>query len=195
MAKKDEKAREESAASWEDIDSLTPWDENPRINEHAVEEVVRSIRRFGFGAPLIARAKDRMIIAGHTRHLAAKELGLDRVPVRFLDLDPTEARLLALADNKVGESASWDDGALSAVLSRLQEEGADLLASGFDQVEIDSLLGAWEDPFAGEDDAEIVDESVRTIRVKVPLLEVDNAVDVVSKALEGAGIEAEVVGP
>ena len=46
------------------------------------------------------------IIAGHTRWKAAKELGLDRVPVRYLDLDPADAHLLAIADNRVAEEAS-----------------------------------------------------------------------------------------
>lgn len=183
----------EVAATWEPTDSLTPWDQNPRINEHAVGDVADSIKRFGFGAPLIARKADRMIIAGHTRHQAALSLKLEQVPVRFLDLDPADAKLLALADNKLGEAAAWDEASLAAIFSELKSEGADLNLSGFEAVEISSLLGDWEDPFADEQPPEsIEDPSVRSVRAVVPINELDSAVEVIREALSAAGIEAEV---
>ena len=140
----------ESAAYWIPIDELAPWDKNPRDNEHAIEPVAQSIKRFGFASPIIARAADKTIIAGHTRLLAAQRLGLDKVPVRFMDLDPSDARLLALADNKVGEIADWDDDMLGEVLRELDAEGVltDMVDIGFDQDEIDALLK----------DVEILDE-------------------------------------
>lgn len=131
--------RQEAAAVYVEIDKLTPWDRNPRHNDHAVDEVAASIRRFGFGAPIIARKADGMVIAGHTRLKAARKLGLDRVPVRFLDLDPTEAQLLAIADNKVGEIATWDEGALAAILRDL-DVGEAIEGLGFDSEELDELL-------------------------------------------------------
>ena len=96
---------EENAAQYIDIDELIPHPDNPRINDHAVEEVAGSIKRFGFAAPIIARREDNTVIAGHTRLKAAKSLGLSKVPVRFMDLDPVDAKLLMLADNKIGERA------------------------------------------------------------------------------------------
>jgi len=131
----------EAAATWEPIDSLVPWESNPRDNSAAVSEVAKSIERFGFASPIICRSADRMIIAGHTRARAAKQLGIDKVPVRFLDLDPADAKLLALADNKLGEIADWDDESLAQVLLELRNDDADLLLSGFDQDAIDKLLG------------------------------------------------------
>ena len=95
----------ESAATWEPVDSLTPWDQNPRHNDEAVAQIAASIERFGFSSPIIARASDRVVIAGHTRLKAAQKLGIDKVPVRFMDLDPAQARALALADNRLGEIA------------------------------------------------------------------------------------------
>ena len=130
----------EPAAVWLPITDLRPWDKNPRRNAEAVAKVADSIQRFGFGAPIIAREADRTIIAGHTRWLAAKKLGLQRVPVRLLDLDPADAQLLALADNKLGEIAEWDDDMLARVLEDLKAGNADLAASGFDTKEIDRLL-------------------------------------------------------
>ena len=70
--------------------------------------MAKSIKRFGFGAPIVARRADDEVIAGHTRLAAAVALGLTKVPVRFLDLDPADAHLLALADNKLNEHASWE---------------------------------------------------------------------------------------
>ena len=134
------KKEAEAAAVWVDIDDVVPWDQNPRINEHAVDKVAESIKRFGFASPIIARKADSSIIAGHTRWLASKTLGLERVPVRFMDLDPADAKLLAIADNKLGEYANWDDELLSEILTDLSEFGADLSETGFADDELEDLL-------------------------------------------------------
>lgn len=129
-----------AAATWEAIDSLTPWDKNPRHNTAAIEQVRKSIERFGFSSPIIARQQDRVIIAGHTRHQAALKMGLDKVPVRFLDLDPAQARALALADNKLGEVAEWDDGMLAEVLAELEAESVDLDGLGWSGDDLEALI-------------------------------------------------------
>jgi DNA modification methylase len=134
----------EPAAVWVPINDLRPWLGNPRTNTDAVDKVADSIERFGFGAPILARQQDQQIIAGHTRLLAAKRLGLTHVPVRFLDLDPADAQLLALADNRLGELAEWDEAALARVLEELRAANADLEATGFDRGEIDQLLADLE---------------------------------------------------
>ncbi len=119
------------------IGDLKPWARNPRKNEKAIAKVAESIKRFGFGNPILARRADGEIIAGHTRLQAAQKLGLDRVPVRYLDLDPADAHLLALADNKLGEIAEWDEAELASLLSELSAEDADL--AGFDAKELERL--------------------------------------------------------
>lgn len=132
---------QEVAAVWVPLADLTPWDKNPRKNGKAIPEVAASIKRFGFGAPLVARKADGMIIAGHTRYEAAKMLGVEKVPVRFVDLDPADARLMALADNKLGEIAEWDDAGLAAVLKDLEEtQGIDLADAGFASEEVTEAL-------------------------------------------------------
>jgi hypothetical protein len=134
----------EAAAVWVPINDLRPWLGNPRTNAAAADKVADSIQRFGFGAPILARQQDGQIIAGHTRLLAAKKLGLTHVPVRFLDLDPADAQLLALAENRLGELAEWDEAALARVLEELKAANADLEATGFDRGEIDRLLADLE---------------------------------------------------
>jgi DNA modification methylase len=133
-------AHEKAAAEWVDIGDIHAWEDNPRDNAGAVDSVAASIKRFGFGSPIIARKADGEIIAGHTRYLAAQKLGLRTVPVRFMDLDPVESHLLALADNKVGEIAEWDAGGLADVIRELTEGGADFEGIGFSAEELDALL-------------------------------------------------------
>lgn len=141
---------DEIAAEWVAITSLKPWKRNPRENAAAIQPVADSIKRFGFGAPIVARREDGEIIAGHTRYEAAKRLGLDRVPVRFLDLDPADAHLLALADNHLGEVATWDERGLLAVLGDLRQSGTDSAAvAGWTDVSIDDLLAHAGDAIAG----------------------------------------------
>ena len=99
---------EEPAAEWVAVEKLAPWTHNPRKNDENVKRVIQSIKRFGFAAPIVARKADGEIIAGHTRLKAAQALGLSHVPVRYLDLDPADAHLLALADNRLNELSPWD---------------------------------------------------------------------------------------
>ena len=133
--------QEQVAAVYVDPNSLKPWDGNPRRNEHAVEPIMRSIEQFGFAAPIVARREDREIIAGHTRWEAARRLGIDRVPVRFVDLTREQAHALAVADNKLGELAEWDEDLLEATLRELQslDDSSLLDATGWAD-ELDELF-------------------------------------------------------
>lgn len=140
---------EESAADWVDIDKLTPWGKNPRKNDEAAKRVADSIRRFGFGAPIVARKEDGEIIAGHTRYKAAKLLGLKRVPVRFLDVSVNDAHLLALADNKLGELAEWDNEAVGQLLSSVSF--SDAMTAGWSGEELGKLADAI---IGGQSDAD-----------------------------------------
>ena len=90
------------------LDSITPYERNPRNNTDAVKYVAESIKNFGFKVPIVID-KDGIIVAGHTRHLAAKKLKLKEVPCIIAD-DLTEEQVKAyrLADNKVSEFAEWD---------------------------------------------------------------------------------------
>ena len=157
--------KQEAAAVWMPIGDLTPWVDNPRDNAAAIPEVAKSIKRFGFASPIIARPIDGggyEIIAGHTRHQAAQSIGLDRVPVRVMDLDPTDAKLLALADNKVGEIATWTDD-LSSIIQELDADGIDLDGLGFEDDELTELLAPLPiEPDGTEDDVPDVQDEVHS---------------------------------
>ena len=142
-----------TAAEYVDIKQLKPWDKNPRKNDHAVIEVKQSIQRFGFSAPIIARKSDNVIIAGHTRWKAAKEIGLKEVPVRFMDLDVVDSQLLAIADNKLNERADWDEDLLEQVLQDLA--GEDLSGIGFDDNELQDIIDKVSDTDPKEENEDL----------------------------------------
>lgn len=90
------------------IDTIRPYEKNPRLNERAVNSVANSISEFGFQVPIIVDA-DGVIVCGHTRFIAAQRLGMTEVPVIVADdLTPAQVRAFRVADNKVGELAEWD---------------------------------------------------------------------------------------
>jgi len=152
--------KDEVAAIWEDIKELVPWDQNPRLNQKSIEMVASSIKRFGFSAPIVARKQDKMVIAGHTRLEAAKKIGLQKVPVRYLDLDPADAKMLALADNKIGEIAEWNDDLLQTILKDLRENENDISVLGWTDLELESILDEKTDYYDDDDFSDETDESV-----------------------------------
>ena len=144
------KKGEEEAATWVGVEELKRWEENPRKNKAAISHVAESIERFGFASPIIARAEDKMIIAGHTRYEAALKLGLQSVPVRFMDLSKADSKLLALADNKTAEIAEWDEEELEKVLQSLVDEGHNVEGLGWNEDELQELIDL-SDPTEGEE--------------------------------------------
>lgn len=145
----------DSAAVWVAVEKLTPWVKNPRLNDKSVEKAVRSIRQHGWGAPILARADNGEIIAGHTRLKAALRMGLKLVPVRYLELSEIQAHSLALADNRVAEDSEWDKEALARVLLELEAAGAPLVDTGFEQKELDDLMARLEQERLGAVDEDL----------------------------------------
>ena len=174
-------------AEWVEISAIKPWDRNPRKNAAAIDEVAGSIKRFGFSSPIIVRRADGVIIAGHTRYAASQRLGLDKVLVRYMDLDPAQARALALADNKLGELADWDAPLLAEVLRELNDEDVSLEGLGFDAQELDAILpdpdeidGAFADALGGLPSGDRAPIQTMTFTLH------DEQVETVKRAIAGA---------
>lgn len=112
------------------LNELKPYEKNPRKNDEAVKYVSESIKEFGFKVPIIVD-KNNVIVAGHTRYKAAKNLGMDTVPCIVADdLTDEQIKAFRLADNKVAEKADWDFNVLSAELEDLFD--FDMGLFGFD---------------------------------------------------------------
>ena len=119
------------------ISEIKPYEKNPRKNDAAVKYVAKSIEQFGFKIPIVID-KDGVIVAGHTRHKAAKRLKLNEVPCVIAD-DLTEDQIKAfrIADNKVSEKAEWDFEILDEEIAELPD--IDFEAFGFEfDYEIDT---------------------------------------------------------
>ena len=100
-----------------ELSALNPWEDNPRINDKAVDVVAKSIKSFGFNVPILCD-QQYTIIAGHTRWKAAKKIGIKSVPVIMLELSEAQRDVFAVADNKTGEIADWDYPGLRKILER-----------------------------------------------------------------------------
>lgn len=112
------------------LDKLIPYENNPRKNAKAVKAVAESIKQFGFKVPIIVDKK-LVIIAGHTRALAARKLGLTEVPCIIADdLNEDQVKAFRLVDNKVAEIAEWD---IEALIQELNEIEMDLSIFGFEK--------------------------------------------------------------
>lgn len=99
------------------IDKIKPYENNPRDNEAGVDAVANSIKEFKWQQPIVVD-ENNVIIVGHTRYLAAKKLGLKKVPVKVATgLTSEQVKAYRLADNKTGELTSWDDELLSGELN------------------------------------------------------------------------------
>ena len=133
---------EGSAAAWVHYTGLVPWVDNPRDNERAVPKVAASIRRYGFVAPVVVWLERNRMVAGHTRVLAMRALcqadpsfaakgapapGLVRVVYHSFSSE-AEADAYAIADNRLGELAAWDEPKLAEVMARLPAEDLAIVA-------------------------------------------------------------------
>lgn len=135
------------------IEKIKPYENNPRINDDAVEAVAKSIKSFGFKSPIIVD-KDLIIIAGHTRLKAAEKLGLKQVPtVIATNLTKKQAKALRIADNKTGELAEWDISKLVPELKDLKSDDFDMSSLGFSEFELASMLNP-----TIEDDGQSIDD-------------------------------------
>lgn len=130
------------------INELKPYENNPRFNDDAVEYVKNSIKEFGFKVPCVID-KNGVLITGHTRYEASKQLGLKEIPCLIADdLSEEQIKAFRLADNKVSDYSIWDNKKL---LQELEDIGFDIF-SGF------SISDLFED-MLNENDNEILEEN------------------------------------
>ena len=125
------------------VSGLLQANRNARTHsKRQVEQIARSITRFGFTNPVLVDEENR-VLAGHGRLAAAKLLGLHEVPSLCIDgMTDAEKRAYLVADNKIAANAGWDMEILSSELAELIALEFDVTLTGFEQPEVDSLLVA-----------------------------------------------------
>ena len=128
-------------AELRDLQTLRPYQHNARTHsKRQIEQIARSIERFGFLNPVLIDASGT-IIAGHGRVEAAKLLGLAQVPtLRIEHLSDAEKRAYILADNKLAEKAGWDREILAIELQALVDMDFEIELTGFEMADVDFLL-------------------------------------------------------
>ena len=132
------------------ITTIKPYENNPRVNDAAIEAVARSIREFGFRQPIVVDEQD-VIIVGDTRYKAAQRLGLTEVPVHVgAGLTPAQAKAYRLADNQTAHLATWNEDRLLQELLDLEKLNFDLDLTGFSADELSQLMAP--DPKEGVTD-------------------------------------------
>lgn len=121
------------------INRLRDYDRNPRKNDHAVDQMVASIREYGFAIPVLARSSGE-VVDGHLRLKAARRLGMAEVPVIPCDgWADAQVKAFRLMVNRSVTWADWDIELLAAEFADLKAADFDLALTGFDSKEIDSF--------------------------------------------------------
>ncbi len=140
------------------IDAVKPWGRNPK--KHNKKAIVESLKRFKPTQPILVQKGTGLIIAGHGRLEAFKELGYEELPITELEMSDAEARAYALVDNQTVIAGGWDDNLL---LSNLQELKLEL-------PELDMSIFGFSDKQTGkkgeEDDYDVdaaIDDDVEPI--------------------------------
>lgn len=132
------------------VDALKPYENNTRRhNPEDIEQIKESICKDGFNDPIGVWGEENVIVEGHGRLLAAKEIGLDKVPCIRLDhLTDTQRRDYAIRHNRTAELSAWDFGKLEEELAFLDIQGIDMsglkfpnLSQDFDVSDADFIAG------------------------------------------------------
>ena len=107
------------------LEDIKPYENNPRINDDAVDDVVESIRQCTYIAPIVID-ENGVILAGHTRYRALRKLGYEECDVIVASgLTEEQKKKYRLYDNKTAEFATWDQ-------KKLNEELSDVDFCGYD---------------------------------------------------------------
>jgi DNA modification methylase len=111
-----------------------------KITAAAVDKVAASIQEFGFRQPIVVD-KEGVVIVGHVRLRAAKQLRLPEVPVHVAaNLTPAQVKAYRLMDNRSHEEVEWDLDLLGAELLELKDLDVEMVLTGFTDRELDTLL-------------------------------------------------------
>lgn len=140
------------------LDSIKPYDGNAKLHpQEQIDQIKRSIKLMGFDDP-IAIWKNGEIIEGHGRYLAAKQLGMDTVPIiRLDDLTDEQRRAYALIHNKLTMNSGFDTEILNVELAHIGEIDMESFDFQIEPLDFDNL-GSLEDGDDSSIPSEVVED-------------------------------------
>jgi DNA modification methylase len=187
-----------------EVSKLIPYAKNSRTHDDAqVAQIAASIKEFGWTNPILIDG-DKGIIAGHGRLMAARKLGLDKVPVIELkDMTEAQKKAYVIADNKLAMNAGWDMDFLKLELQDLEDADFDLSLTGFDDKELDQLLAPEiEEGLTDEDAVPEVPEEPKTKLGDIYILGNhrlmcgdSTSIDAVDKLMDGNSVDMVYTDP
>lgn len=178
---------------WVPVAQLTPHPANPRKGD--VGAIARSVQANGFYGAVVAQRSTGYILAGNHRWQAARQEGLQRVPVIWLDCSDDEARRILLADNKTNDQAGYDQEALARVLEEARVVDAELTGTGWTPEGYDALIAQMGDAVLGGAGAAEAEFPALPTGEKSPFQQMtftlhDEQAEIVKRALEAAKDDA-----
>ena len=122
-----------------DISLIKPYKNNPReIPKESVQKGIKSIREYGNNQPIVVD-QDNVIVVGHTRWKALKELGRKKAFVIKKEFEKGKAMAYRIMDNRSAEESKWDNKLLASELNILKDFDFDLDLTGFNLSELENL--------------------------------------------------------
>lgn len=197
----------DQASGLRSIELLIPSARNSRKHSpEQVDQLVASMREFGFTIPILVDEKDN-IIAGHGRVMAAARLAEAQEEIRNIDgamlpvgvvpvlvargWSQAQKRAYLIADNKLTEQSDWDEDMLRAELEELKLGGFNLDLTGFMGEELHVVLNGWDPDVRNTPEPELAGMAA-LIKVRCPMPQKDEVLAAVKEAVAGIeGVEID----
>ena len=140
---------------YRNVSELIPYARNARTHsDEQIERIANSIKEFGWTNPILIDGENG-IIAGHGRILAARKLGIEKVPtIELSGLTEAQKRAYIIADNRLALDAGWDEEMLKLEFAELEKEGFELSKTGFSDEEINEMMTDLDREVEGVEDVE-----------------------------------------
>lgn len=177
------------------IDKVIPYENNPReITVDAIRAVETSLKEYGWQQPIVVD-ENMVVVVGHTRLLAAKNLGMTEVPCQIAKgLTPEQLKAYRVVDNKSGEKALWSYEKLQKELLEF-DLSEDIWKFNFNKLELDTIMQADWNPKPPKDEPEQPEETSSDIQPRTFMMTEDQhkvvreALDHLISLSEGAALE------
>lgn len=147
--------KEDLKVVYRNVSELIPYARNARTHsDEQIERIANSIKEFGWTNPILIDGENG-IIAGHGRILAARKLGIEKVPtIELSGLTEAQKRAYIIADNRLALDAGWDEDILKLEFAELEKEGFELSKTGFSDEEIREMMADLDREVDGVEDVE-----------------------------------------